>query len=243
MSNKPPVWEEVPDSLKEQYLMGNKISLNHWYINDTPVEGNSEHLIWDKNLTESFIKRFTANNIRQNLHGYEPYFNGALLILNALEKYNIKNKNIAIIGSQTPWVEAICINTGNKVTTIEYNVPQCTEWDILSYDNFVRSDKTYDVVLSYSSIEHSGLGRYGDPLDPDGDLKTIQAIKQHLNNDGFFLLGVPVSEDNEQLVWNAHRVYGPKRLAYVLDGFTMIDRIGDTDQPVLVFKIAESTRG
>ena len=28
----------------------------------------------------------------------------------------------------------------------------------------------FDAVVSFSSIEHSGLGRYGDPLNPWGDL-------------------------------------------------------------------------
>ena len=28
----------------------------------------------------------------------------------------------------------------------------------------------FDVVVTYSSIEHSGMGRYGDPLNPWGDL-------------------------------------------------------------------------
>jgi hypothetical protein len=93
----------------------------------------------------------------------------------------------------------------------------------------------YDVVLSYSSIEHSGLGRYGDALDPDGDLKTIRVIRDHLKDNGGFLLGVPVSNE-DVLGWNAHRVYGPHRLAYVLEGFTKLDTIGSGDQPVMVLK-------
>ena len=28
----------------------------------------------------------------------------------------------------------------------------------------------FDAVVSFSSIEHSGLGRYGDALNPWGDL-------------------------------------------------------------------------
>jgi len=27
----------------------------------------------------------------------------------------------------------------------------------------------FDMVFSFSSIEHDGLGRYGDPLNPNGD--------------------------------------------------------------------------
>ena len=28
----------------------------------------------------------------------------------------------------------------------------------------------FDVTVTFSSLEHSGLGRYGDPLNPWGDL-------------------------------------------------------------------------
>ena len=31
----------------------------------------------------------------------------------------------------------------------------------------------FDAVVSFSSLEHSGLGRYGDGLNPYGDLITM----------------------------------------------------------------------
>jgi hypothetical protein len=31
-----------------------------------------------------------------------------------------------------------------------------------------------DFVYSFSSLEHDGLGRYGDPIDPWGDVKAMQ---------------------------------------------------------------------
>ena len=69
-----------------------------------------------------------------------------------------------------------------SVTTLEYN-------DIESSVKNVRvikpsdvkrmwKEKTgdsdeelnFDVIVTFSSIEHSGMGRYGDPLNPWGDL-------------------------------------------------------------------------
>ena len=32
---------------------------------------------------------------------------------------------------------------------------------------------TFDAMITYSSLEHSGLGRYGDSLNPWGDLITM----------------------------------------------------------------------
>ncbi|KAK5964144.1 hypothetical protein GCK32_017207, partial [Trichostrongylus colubriformis] len=36
-----------------------------------------------------------------------------------------------------------------------------------------RYQKSFDFAASFSSIEHSGLGRYGDPIDPIGDLREV----------------------------------------------------------------------
>lgn len=33
-----------------------------------------------------------------------------------------------------------------------------------------------DFAFSYSSIEHNGLGRYGDPLDPNADLHDMEML-------------------------------------------------------------------
>lgn len=54
-------------------------------------------------------------------------------------------------------------------------------------------------------IEHIGLGRYGDQLDPDGDLKAIGELKRVLAHGGNLLFVVPVG--SSRTVFNAHRIY------------------------------------
>jgi SAM-dependent methyltransferase len=54
-------------------------------------------------------------------------------------------------------------------------------------------------------IEHIGLGRYGDPLDPDGDLKAIGELVRVLAPDGDLLVATPVGRP--RVAFNAHRVY------------------------------------
>ena len=143
-------------------------------------------------------------------------------------KESIKNKKIAVIGSQSPWIEAILVNAGAKsVTTVEYNVPTCNHPIIkaISYDTFCQSNETYDAIFSYSSIEHSGLGRYGDALNPNGDIEAMEQIYKSLDINGLCFVGVPVGRDH--LVFNAHRIYGPIRLNLLyLDKFKELDWIG-----------------
>jgi hypothetical protein len=54
-------------------------------------------------------------------------------------------------------------------------------------------------------VEHIGLGRYGDPLDPDGDLKAMAELQRVLAIGGSLLFVVPVGRS--RLMFNAHRIY------------------------------------
>jgi SAM-dependent methyltransferase len=55
------------------------------------------------------------------------------------------------------------------------------------------------------TVEHVGLGRYGDPLDPSGDLKAIAELKRVLQPGGDLLFVTPVGKP--KIAFNAHRVY------------------------------------
>ncbi|NEP31283.1 MAG: DUF268 domain-containing protein [Moorea sp. SIO3B2] len=54
-------------------------------------------------------------------------------------------------------------------------------------------------------IEHIGLGRYGDPLDPIGDCKAIKELQRVVAPGGNLLMVVPVGRARVQ--FNAHRIY------------------------------------
>lgn len=60
------------------------------------------------------------------------------------------------------------------------------------------------------TIEHIGLGRYGDPLDPDGDLKAISELKRVLQKGGDLLIAVPLGQP--RLRFNAHRIYSYQQI-------------------------------
>ncbi len=55
-------------------------------------------------------------------------------------------------------------------------------------------------------IEHVGLGRYGDQINPDGDLRAASELCRILATDGILYLAVPMAEES-YIAFNAHRVY------------------------------------
>ena len=66
-------------------------------------------------------------------------------------------------------------------------------------------DNSIESISCMHTVEHIGLGRYGDKIDPDGDLKAIKELKRVLKLDGNLLLVVPVGKPRIQ--YNAHRIY------------------------------------
>jgi len=56
-------------------------------------------------------------------------------------------------------------------------------------------------------VEHIGLGRYGDPIDPDGDIKAMNELIRVLAPDGILYFVVPVGKP--RICFNAHRIYSP----------------------------------
>ena len=68
------------------------------------------------------------------------------------------------------------------------------------------------------------LTRYGDPLDPDADLTSMQQAARWLRPGGLFVLAMPIGRDC--IVWNSNRVYGRLRLAALLEGWHVVGFFG-----------------
>jgi SAM-dependent methyltransferase len=68
-------------------------------------------------------------------------------------------------------------------------------------------------------VEHIGLGRYGDPIDYDGDLKAIRELKRVLKKGGQLLFVVPVGQS--RIEFNAHRIYSVADVRELFAGFTL----------------------
>jgi hypothetical protein len=68
-------------------------------------------------------------------------------------------------------------------------------------------------------IEHIGLGRYGDSLDPDGDMKAARELVRVLKTNGNLLVVVPVGKPI--IMFNAHRIYSYDQVIKMFSGCTL----------------------
>ncbi len=67
------------------------------------------------------------------------------------------------------------------------------------------ADDSIESMSALCSLEHFGLGRYGDPIDPEACFKCFSNIQKKLKSGGRFYLSLPVGK--ERVEFNAHRVF------------------------------------
>ena len=80
--------------------------------------------------------------------------------------------------------------------------------DATNLDNI--PDESIESLSSLCALEHFGLGRYGDPVDPYACFKAFSAIQRKTKKRGKIYISVPVGK--EHLEFNAHRVFYPETI-------------------------------
>jgi SAM-dependent methyltransferase len=71
-------------------------------------------------------------------------------------------------------------------------------------------DDSVECLSCMHVVEHVGLGRYGDPLDYDGDRKAMSELARVLAPGGTLLFVVPTGRPRVQ--FNAHRIYSTAQI-------------------------------
>ena len=73
-----------------------------------------------------------------------------------------------------------------------------------------------DSLSCLHAIEHFGLGRYGDPIDPMGYQCGLANMARLLKPNGQFYLSTPIGQ--ERVEFNAHRVFDPRTIKQCAEG-------------------------
>ncbi len=96
--------------------------------------------------------------------------------------------------------------------------------------------RSCDSLSCLHVIEHVGLGRYGDPLLPDGWRLALRSLAQMLQPGGKLYLSVPIGK--QQIKFNAHRIFAPRTvvdaarvLGLILEHFSWVDDRGALHDP------------
>jgi hypothetical protein len=145
----------------------------------------------------------------------------------------LAGRDVLIVGSNIPWYESNCVIRGARTTTVEY-LPRFYDHPLMSnvmvgqqLADMLGNGKLFDTILCISSIEHDGLGRYGDPINPNADLQTMTRMRRMLVQGGLLYMSFPVGRDC--VVWTACRVYGRLRIPLLFRGWTLLGVRGDAE--------------
>ena len=194
-------------------------------------------------------------------------------------RHILRDGTVLVMGSQEPWYESVVLAYGAKqVVTMEYNNLTYAHEQILTTtpDRFhaalnastasagseggdsgapeagagYNGPLQFDVVLAIACVDHDGLGRYGDPIAPDGDLLTMDTIQTYIKpphirlaeyaagrteqgktvtagkqaSGGVLVMSAPIGPD--LVVWNLERRYGTVRLPLLLEGWEVKGKYG-----------------
>jgi SAM-dependent methyltransferase len=108
---------------------------------------------------------------------------------------------------------------------------RCLAGDILALP---LGDSSAESLSCLHVIEHIGLGRYGDPIDPEGSRKAARELVRVLAPGGRLYLSTPVGR--ERICFNAHRVFAPETVLAMfaplrLEAFALVDDAGAFHAP------------
>jgi len=82
------------------------------------------------------------------------------------------------------------------------------QWDITKQSDYYNN--SCDCISCLHTIEHFGLGRYGDTVDADSWKLAFTNLSLILNNNGVFWLSTPIGI--ERVEFNANRIFNPNTI-------------------------------
>lgn len=88
-------------------------------------------------------------------------------------------------------------------------------------------DRSLSSLSCLHVAEHIGLGRYGDPLDPQGTVKAAHELQRTLAPGGQLLFSGPVGRP--RTCFNAHRIHAPEAVVAMFPELELVEFAGVDD--------------
>ena len=101
--------------------------------------------------------------------------------------------------------------------------------------NLKLKTNTVESLSCLNVAEHIGLGRYGDPINPNGTLLACKELTRVLAPRGDLYFSIPIGK--EKICFNAHRIFNPNTILeyfseLTLANFDVVDDEGNYIQNV-----------
>lgn len=84
------------------------------------------------------------------------------------------------------------------------------------------ADNSVESLSALCSVEHFGLGRYGDPIAPNAWEQALRSFSRVLKPGGRLYFSVPIGQISK-VCFNAHRVFHPSLIIETLDSLQLLE--------------------
>lgn len=229
--------KDIPPRLLPDFTLGGSVPIKERYFSQMYLNKVAKTAIWSRQLVEDMKNLALVGQLKGNYGADETnHLKSALA-----RATGVQGGRVLVIGSENPWVEATLLAVGaSEIITLEYGAiishhPQIMTMTPLTFKKLYLKHALgqFDSIVTFSSIEHSGLGRYGDALNPWGDVLEIARSYCVCKQGGSLVIGVEYGSDEIQ--FNAHRVYGHLRWPYLATNWVQVHREDAGRQRVHVF--------
>jgi len=139
--------------------------------------------------------------------------------------YKEKPLKILDIGSYRDFIigllayyDVTTVDIRKRKPTLENETVVTCEAKALNFpDNFFNS------VTSIQALPHFGLGRYGDALDLDADIKAFQEMGRVLKRGGVLIFTTAITGGKPSIAWNARRNYSYEMIREFCNGMDLVE--------------------
>ncbi|RAX54309.1 hypothetical protein CCY99_04420 [Helicobacter sp. 16-1353] len=139
------------------------------------------------------------------------------------------------VGSSVAGFIAHCLSLGQKIVLIDIRkMDNKMDTKFLNKNGdftYIQADATnlaniasnsLESLSALCSVEHFGLGRYGDEVAPNAWAEALRAFQRVLKPGGKLYISVPVGQI-DKVCFNAHRVYKPQTIIDTLDKMRLLE--------------------
>lgn len=197
-----------------------------WFLRDLFL-----YLVKDRKTKIKLVDLFPQLHDKTNFtHLDAHYFYQQLWVFEkVLKNRPLSHTDIASTYQMSGYLSKITPTTFIDYRPIQTNLKNLDVFkgDILSLD---FKDDSLESISCLHVIEHIGLGRYGDSLDPNGSMKACKELQRVLKQGGKLYLSLPVGK--EKICFNAHRIHNPATILKYFDklklvSYSVVDDGGD----------------
>ena len=184
LAARPP--RQIPDELWDEFTDGGRTIVLDWYDD---ASDSTYYAAWPVPHLSAMQHMVSQRTPGINYPSVDAYLYEYLDNLGGRDHFS--SSSVVIMGSAVPWYEALALEYGAAQTlTIEYNrvhygdvrMKAMQPADYWAMPPGVRP--RFDIGMSISSFEHDGLGRYGDPVNPTGDLEAMAEMEAIISDGG-----------------------------------------------------------